>query len=161
MSKESTSTFYMRKANGHETFQPPKLVIVPKPNQPVQKSIQSSLLIRMNRQRAAITYYIRVSTWRLHQALTYAYLDDSIGRKFKDVLRIENIADGTNQSRGPHKWRPRIERQRTGTDQISLAVMVYLKLSGSRLSRRPLASSTWGYIRKPSSGPLELGNLTS
>ena len=44
---------------------------------------------------------------------------------------------------------------------ISLAVMVYLKLSGSRLSRRPLASSTWGYIRKPSSGPLELGNLTS
>src|SRR5207244_12873639 len=43
----------------------------------------------------------------------------------------------------------------------SRAVIVYLKLSGSRLSRRSLPFSPCGYMRKPIDGPLEPGSLTS
>ena len=52
----------------------------------------------------------------------------------------------------------------SGDNQIavsSFAVIVYLKLSGSRQSRRTPAASPCGYIRKPSLGLVEPGSATS
>src|SRR6185369_9808549 len=43
----------------------------------------------------------------------------------------------------------------------SFAVMLYLKLSGSRLSRRAPPVSACGYIRNPTFGPIEPGKETS
>src|SRR3954462_15574359 len=44
---------------------------------------------------------------------------------------------------------------------ISRAVIVYLKLSGSRLSSLSLPVSACGYMRKPTAGPLEPGSRMS
>ena len=44
---------------------------------------------------------------------------------------------------------------------VSLEVISYLKLSGSRLSSRPSEVSACGYIRKPTGGPLDPGRATS
>src|SRR2546421_5951602 len=44
---------------------------------------------------------------------------------------------------------------------ISLDVMPYLKLSESRLSRRPSVVSACGYMRKPTGAPFDPGKATS
>src|SRR5271155_2569048 len=44
---------------------------------------------------------------------------------------------------------------------VSLDVISYLKLSGSRLSSRPSAVSACGYIRKPTDAPVDPGRATS
>src|SRR5258708_8379994 len=46
-------------------------------------------------------------------------------------------------------------------DAISLDVISYLKLSGSRLSRRPSVVSACGYMKKPTGAPLDPGRATS
>lgn len=44
---------------------------------------------------------------------------------------------------------------------VSLDVISYLKLSGSRLSSRPSAVSACGYMRKPTGAPFDPGRATS
>src|SRR5882762_5017050 len=46
-------------------------------------------------------------------------------------------------------------------DVISRDVISYLKLSGSRLSRRPSVVSACGYMRKPTGAPFDPGKATS
>ena len=96
MSKESTSTFYMRKVNGHERFQPPRAGNCPETESAVPEISQPSHIDPNESPRAAITYYILSKHVAIALSFDIRYLDDSIGRKFKDVLRIENIADGTS-----------------------------------------------------------------
>ena len=46
-------------------------------------------------------------------------------------------------------------------DVSSFEVISYLKLSGSRQSRRPSAVSACGYMRKPTGVPVDPGSATS
>src|ERR1700704_6045767 len=46
-------------------------------------------------------------------------------------------------------------------DVVSLDVISYLKLSGSRQSSRPSVVSACGYMRKPTGAPVDVGNATS
>src|SRR5712671_7723676 len=46
-------------------------------------------------------------------------------------------------------------------DVVSLDVISYLKLSGSRLSTRPSVVSACGYMRKPTGAPFDPGRATS
>src|SRR5260221_5770070 len=74
--------------------------------------------------------------------------------------RIGNRVHGTPP---PHDGMQRRAVGRPGAVQVfnSFAVIVYLKLSGSRLSSRPCAVSACGYMKKVSLAPFELGRAKS
>ena len=143
-------------------FNRPELVIVPKPKQAVPEINTASTycpnesptcrdnILHSEQARGDCTKLRHTLIWTTQSAANSRTFGGSKICQMGQVNREAPTGGGLEQNDNG-----------TGTNQISLAVMVYLKLSGSRLSRRPLASSTWGYIRKPSSGPLELGNLTS
>src|SRR5437899_3557504 len=54
-----------------------------------------------------------------------------------------------------------VRKMQDGQALNSFAVIVYLKLSGSRLSSRPCAVSACGYMKKVSLAPVELGRAKS
>src|SRR5688572_651887 len=110
------------------------------------------------RERAGLEY-LGVVIEELVGQLLVAFAD---GRELRQVLRlVVGVHDflGCKQKSPP---RGRACHANAALQAfISRAVMVYLKLSGSRLSRRSRPVSAWGYMRKPTAGPLEPGSFTS
>src|SRR5260221_9086504 len=94
-----------------------------------------------------------------NREVCFAPLPARIGAR-GGVSRIGNRVHGTRPPQGG------MQRSAGGRPSAvqgvnSLDVIVYFKLSGSRLSSRPCAVSAWGYMKKVSLPPFELGRAKS